>query len=57
MCIRDRFIASGPSIRAKGTLPGFDNVDVEPLIRDLVGLPPRKIRDGDDAPFRTVLRR
>ncbi len=51
------FIASGPSIRAKGTLPGFDNVDVEPLIRDLVGLPPRKIRDGDDAPFRTVLRR
>jgi predicted AlkP superfamily pyrophosphatase or phosphodiesterase len=49
------FIASGPGIRAGGTLPSFDNVDVAPLMRDLLGLPPGKDLDGDDAPFRRVL--
>ena len=51
------FIATGPSIRQRATLPAFDNVDVEPLIRDLIGLPARKERDGDDAPFRKALKR
>ena len=51
------FIATGPSIHARGALPAFDNVDVEPLIRDLIGLPPRMVRDGDDAVFRRALRR
>lgn len=51
------FIAAGPSIRAKGPLAPFPNVDVEPLLRDLVGLPARAVRDGDDAPFRGALRR
>lgn len=49
------FIASGPAIRAHGPLPGFDNVDVAPLLRDLLGLPPGHDLDGDDAPFRGVL--
>ncbi len=55
--MRALFLATGPAFRGRTHLDTFDNVDVEPLIRDLVGLPPRKIRDGDDAPFRTVLRR
>jgi hypothetical protein len=38
-------------------LPTFDNVDVAPLLRDLLGLPARSGLDGDDRPFRTVLRR
>ncbi len=50
------FVASGPAFRAGGTLPGFDNVDVAPLVRDLLGLPPGTGLDGDDAPFRGVLR-
>lgn len=49
------FIASGPGIRAAGPLPGFDNVDVAPLLRDLIGLPPATDADGDDAPFRSAL--
>jgi predicted AlkP superfamily pyrophosphatase or phosphodiesterase len=51
------FIATGPAIRAGGVLPPFDNVDVAPLLRDLIGLPPGTGLDGDDAPFRTVLTR
>lgn len=49
------FIASGPAIKRGGTLPSFDNVDVAPLLRDVLGLPPGKDLDGDDAPFRKVL--
>jgi predicted AlkP superfamily pyrophosphatase or phosphodiesterase len=51
------FIANGPAIRAGGALPAFENVDVAPLLRDLIGLPPGTGLDGDDAPFRTVLTR
>ncbi|URW77102.1 ectonucleotide pyrophosphatase/phosphodiesterase [Sphingomonas donggukensis] len=51
------FIASGPAIRNAGTLAPFDNVDVNPLLRDLIGLPPATGIDGDDAPFRTILKR
>lgn len=50
------FIASGPGIRPAGTLPSFENVDVAPLVRDLLHLPPGQGLDGDDAPFRAVLR-
>lgn len=49
------FVAAGPAIRPAGKLPPFDNVDVAPLLRDLVGLPQATDADGDDAPFRPVL--
>lgn len=49
------FIASGPAIRPLGKLPTFDNVDVAPLLRDLLGLPAGQNLDGDDAPFRAAL--
>ncbi len=49
------FIANGPGIRAAGKLPSFENVDVAPLVRDLLGLPAGKDLDGDDAPFRGAL--
>lgn len=48
------FIAHGPAFRA-GALPAFDNVDVYPLLRDLLGLPPKAGVDGTDAVFRRVL--
>ncbi|MEJ2409212.1 MAG: ectonucleotide pyrophosphatase/phosphodiesterase [Novosphingobium sp.] len=50
------FVASGPDIAAAGRIPTFDNVDVAPLLRDLLGLPPETDADGDDAPFRAALR-
>ncbi|MES2445384.1 MAG: ectonucleotide pyrophosphatase/phosphodiesterase [Pseudomonadota bacterium] len=49
------FIANGPGIRPAGKLASFDNVDVAPLIRDLLGLPAGTGLDGDDAPFKGVL--
>jgi predicted AlkP superfamily pyrophosphatase or phosphodiesterase len=51
------FIANGPAIRPAGKLASFDNVDVAPLIRDLLGLPAGTNLDGDDAPFKGALRR
>jgi predicted AlkP superfamily pyrophosphatase or phosphodiesterase len=51
------FLASGPAIRPLGKLPTFDNVDVAPLLRDLLGLPAGQNLDGDDAPFRAALAR
>jgi len=51
------FIANGPAFARGARLPTFDNVDVEPLLRDLLRLPPQAGRDGSDAPFRSVLRR
>jgi predicted AlkP superfamily pyrophosphatase or phosphodiesterase len=51
------FLAEGPAIRPRGQLPTFDNVDVYPLLRDLLGLPPRPGIDGSDAPFRRALKR
>ncbi|WP_375381211.1 ectonucleotide pyrophosphatase/phosphodiesterase [uncultured Sphingomonas sp.] len=54
------FIAEGPAFAAGRRLAPFDNVDVAPLVRDLIGLPPGraldgKALDGSDAPFRAVL--
>lgn len=51
------FIASGPDIAPRGGLPRFDNVDVAPLIRDLLALPADPSLDGTDAPFRAALSR
>jgi len=48
------FIANGPSFARGRTLAPFVNVDIAPLMRDLLGLP-AKLGDGDDAPFRDVL--
>ncbi|MBN8846587.1 MULTISPECIES: ectonucleotide pyrophosphatase/phosphodiesterase [unclassified Sphingomonas] len=53
--MRALFIASGPAFASGRKLPTFDNVDVAPLLRDLLGLPAGKALDGTDAPFRAVL--
>lgn len=53
--MRALFIASGPAIKPIGRIPTFDNVDVAPLLRDLIGLAPGQGLDGDDAPFRGAL--
>jgi len=49
------FIASGPAIRRSTPIAGFDNVDVAPLLRTLLGLPAGSGLDGDDARFRPLL--
>ncbi len=49
------FIASGPAIRAAGGLESFDNVDVAPLLRSILGLPADERLDGNDRPFRAAL--
>ena len=51
------FLASGPAIKPLGKLPTFDNVDIAPLLRDLLGLPAGQNLDGDDTPFRAALAR
>jgi hypothetical protein len=55
--MRALFIGNGPAFAGGRHLPTFDNVDVYPLLRDLIGLPPASDVDGTDAPFRGVLRR
>lgn len=55
--MRALFIANGPAFAAGKRLPTFDNTDVAPLLRDLLALPGGVALDGDDAPFRGVLRR
>lgn len=50
------FVASGPAFAAAGQrLPTFDNVDVAPLLRTLLGLPAGRGLDGSDTRFRGVL--
>jgi predicted AlkP superfamily pyrophosphatase or phosphodiesterase len=55
--MRALFIGNGPAFATNRRLPPFDNVDIAPLLRDLLGLPAGTGLDGDDAPFRGVLRR
>jgi predicted AlkP superfamily pyrophosphatase or phosphodiesterase len=55
--MRALFIANGPAFRHGIRLATFDNVDVAPLLRDLLGLPPGRDLDGDDAPFRQAMAR
>jgi len=54
--MRALFIATGPAFVAGRRLPTFENVDVAPLLRDLIGLPAGAGLDGDDTPFRGVLK-
>ncbi|KTT69662.1 ectonucleotide pyrophosphatase/phosphodiesterase [Sphingomonas endophytica] len=54
--MRALFIANGPAFASGKRLPTFDNVDVAPLLRDLLGLPAGQGLDGTDRPFRGVLR-
>ena len=49
------FIAHGPAFRPT-RLAEFDNVDVYPLLRDLIGLPAKPGVDGTDAVFRGAMR-
>ena len=44
------FIASGPNVRAQGTIAEFDNVDIYPLVAQLAGIAPHA-SEGDLAPF------
>lgn len=50
-------VAEGPAIRPLGRLRTFDNVDVYPLLRDLLGLRRKPGIDGTDRPFRRALGR
>lgn len=51
------FVANGPAFRPGSRVADFDNVAIAPLLRDLLGLPADPSLDGDDAPFRDVVRR
>ncbi|MCD9028250.1 ectonucleotide pyrophosphatase/phosphodiesterase [Luteimonas sp. BDR2-5] len=53
--MRAIFIARGPSFRRGVTLPGFDNVDVYPLLARLLGVPAAD-NDGDPATLLPALR-
>jgi len=52
--MRAIFLARGPAFRQGVTLPAFDNVDVYPLLIQLLGLPPRP-SDGTLAPLQPAL--
>ena len=49
------FIGNGPRFAAGTRLPAFDNTDIAPLLRHLVGLPPAGRSDGRVATFEPVL--
>jgi predicted AlkP superfamily pyrophosphatase or phosphodiesterase len=51
------FVANGPDFAPRGKLASFDNVDIAPLLRDLLRLPQATDGDGNDAPFREVLKK
>ena len=55
--MRALFLAEGPAFAPGRRLAPFSNTDVAPLLRDLLGLPAGQGLDGDDTPFRPVLRR
>jgi predicted AlkP superfamily pyrophosphatase or phosphodiesterase len=46
------FIATGPAFATAKVLPDFDNVEVYPLLRQLMGLPAATGVDGNGAVFR-----
>jgi predicted AlkP superfamily pyrophosphatase or phosphodiesterase len=50
------FVANGPAFAAGRRLATFDNVDVYPLLRRVIGLPPATGKDGDIAPVAKALR-
>ncbi|MBD3729767.1 MAG: alkaline phosphatase family protein [Sphingomonadales bacterium] len=51
------FIASGPAFRKGAHLPMFDNVDVAPLLRAVLGLPQLETLDGHLADLEPALAR
>ena len=53
--MRAIFIARGPAFRAGQQLPAFDNVNVYPLVMQLIGVPPAP-NDGDVRVFAPALR-
>lgn len=56
--MRALFLAAGPAFRPGTPLPDFDNVDVEPLLRRLIGLPAHEgAIDGTAAVFAPTLTR
>jgi len=50
------FIANGPSFASGTRLPAFGNTAVTPLLRQLLGLPPKDGLDGTVQPFAKALR-
>jgi len=50
------FVANGPAFVAGTRLAPFVNVDVASLLRDLIGLPPKRGTDGTDTPFKAALK-
>lgn len=53
--MRAIFIANGPAFKRGVTVPGFDNVDVYPLLAHLLGVAPEK-NDGNPATMIPMLR-
>lgn len=53
--MRALFLGVGPAFRPGRTLAEFDNVDLYPLLRTLIGLPPASGLDGSAARFTPVL--
>lgn len=53
--MRAIFLARGPAFVPGTRLPGFDNVDVYPLLARLIGIPPAQ-NDGDLTPLLPALR-
>ena len=53
--MRALFIANGPAFAHGATLPSFENVDVNPLLRSVLGLPQDGAMDGTLAPVEGAL--
>ena len=53
--MRALFIANGPAFARGVTLPSFENVDVNPLLRRILGLPQDRAMDGVLAPLEGAL--
>ena len=53
--MRALFIAQGPAFRSGVDLAPFDNVDVYPLLANLLGIAPRP-HDGDLGPLLPALK-
>lgn len=54
--MRALFIANGPAFAGGKTLATFDNVDVYPLLREVIGLSPVPGKDGTIDPVRGALK-
>lgn len=51
------FVANGPAFLPGKRLAAFDNVDIAPLLRSLLGLPAAAAGDGTAATFQGVIRK